>query len=472
MADPQHIVADQNSPAPEQVMEDNRLRPAFVADVRDALSANDTDRVLMLVEQLHPADLADLIELTPAPERRGLVAALGDRIDADLISELNDWVRDEVVDDLTAHEIADVVTELDTDDAVAILEEMDSDQQQEVLRALPTEERVVIEEALTYPEESAGRLMQRDMIAVPEFWTIGQVIDHLRTNQNLTTEFWEIFVVDPQHHPVGTMRLSWLLRAPRSVLVTDVMQRDQTLIPVEMDQEDLAHKFQQYSLISAAVVDPSGRLVGMITVDDVVHIIQEEAGEDALKLAGAGEGDINEPVMQTARTRIFWLAINLFTALLASLVIGQFSGTLESLVALAVLMPIVSGMGGNAGTQTTTVTVRALATHQITASNAGQIFIKELRVGVLNGVSMSLLIGLLAGIWFGCNSLGMVIGAAMFVNMIAAAMSGVLIPVALDRFNIDPAVASSVFVTTVTDCLGFFGFLGLAALFDLGTRCS
>jgi magnesium transporter len=472
MADPHHSVADQNGPAPEQVMEDNRLRPEFVAEVREALSASDTDRVLLLVAQLHPADLADLIELTPAPERRSLVAALGDRIDADLISELNDWVRDEVVEDLTAHEIADVVTELDTDDAVAILEEMNSEQQQEVLRALPTEERVVIEEALTYPEESAGRLMQRDMIAVPEFWTIGQVIDHLRTNQDLTTEFWEIYVVDPQHHPVGTMRLSWVLRAPRSVLVTDVMQRDQTLIPVEMDQEDLAHKFQQYSLISAAVVDPSGRLVGMITVDDVVHIIQEEAGEDALKLAGAGEGDINEPVMQTARTRIFWLAINLCTALLASLVIRQFTGTLESLVALAVLMPIVSGMGGNAGTQTTTVTVRALATNQITASNAGQIFIKELRVGFFNGVAMSLLIGLLAGAWFGCNSLGLVIGSAMFVNMIAAAMAGVLIPVTLDRLNIDPAVASSVFVTTVTDCLGFFGFLGLAALFDLGTRCT
>jgi magnesium transporter len=464
--------ADQSGPAPAQVMEDNRLRPAFVADVRDALSTNDTDRVLMLVEQLHPADLADLIELTPGPQRRALVAALGDRIDADLISELNDWVRDEVVEDLTAHELADVVTELDTDDAVAILEEMDSDQQQQVLRALPTEERVVIEEALTYPEDSAGRLMQRDLIAVPQFWTIGQVIDYLRTNQDLTTEFWEIYVVDPQHHPVGTMRLSWVLRAPRSVLVTDVMQRDQTLIPVAMDQEDLAHKFQQYSLISAAVVDGNGRLAGMITVDDVVHIIQEEAGEDALKLAGAGEGDINEPVLQTARTRIIWLSINLFTALLASIVIGQFSGTIESLVALAVLMPIVSGMGGNAGTQTTTVTVRALATNQITASNAGQIFLKELRVGFFNGVSMSLLIGILAGTWFGCQSLGLVIGAAMFVNMIAAAMAGVLIPVTLDRLNVDPAVASSVFVTTVTDCMGFFGFLGLAALFDLGTRCT
>ncbi len=467
-----HISADQSGPAPEQVMEDNRLRPAFVADVREALGANDTDRVLMLVEQLHPADLADLIELTPAPERRALVAALGDRIDGDLISELNDWVRDEVVEDLTPHELADVVTELDTDDAVAILEEMDSEQQQEVLRALPTEERVVIEEALTYPEESAGRLMQRDLIAVPEFWTVGQVIDHLRTNQDLTTEFWEIYVVDPQHRPIGTMRLSWLLRAPRSVSVSDVMAREQTLLPVDMDQEDVAHKFQQYSLISAAVVDTAGRLAGMITVDDVVHIIQEEAGQDALKLAGAGEGDINEPVMTTARTRVTWLAVNLFTALLASLVIGQFTSTLESLVALAILMPIVSGMGGNAGTQTTTVTVRALATHQITASNAGQIFTKELRVSLFNGVSMALLIGLMAGTWFACSSLGLVIGAAMFVNMIFAAMAGVLIPVTLDRLNVDPAVASSVFVTTVTDCMGFFGFLGLATLFDLGTRCT
>jgi magnesium transporter len=463
---------DNITPMPGQAMEDNHLRPEFVADVRDALNANDTDRVLSLVEQLHPADLADLIELTPAPQRRSLVVALGDRIDADLISELNDWVRDEVVEDLTPNEIADVVTDMDTDDAVAILEEMDSDQQQEVLRALPSEERVVIEEALTYPEESAGRLMQRDLIAVPEFWTIGQVIDHLRINQNLTTEFWEIFVVDPQHRPVGTMRLSWVLRAPRTVLVTEVMKREQTLIPVFMDQEDLAHKFQQYSLISAAVIDISGRLAGMITVDDVVHIIQEEAGEDALKLAGAGEGDINEPVLQTARTRIAWLTINLFTAILASLVIAPFGNTIESLVALAVLMPIVSGMGGNAGTQTTTVTVRALATHQITASNAMQIFIKEMRVSMLNGVSMALLIGISAALWYGCASLGWVIGTAMFLNMIAAAAAGVLIPVTLDRWNIDPAVASTVFVTTVTDCMGFLAFLGLATVFDLGSRCT
>jgi magnesium transporter len=472
MSEEQHLSPEQSGPAPGQVMVDNRLRPAFVADVREALSANDTDRVLMLVEQLHPADLADLIELTPAPERRGLVVALGDRIDGDLISELNDWVRDEVVEDLTPDEIADVVTDLDTDDAVAILEEMDSAQQQEVLRALPTEERVVIEEALTYPEESAGRLMQRDLIAVPEFWTIGQVIDHLRVNQGLTTEFWEIFVVDPQHRPVGTMRLSWVLRAPRGVSVTDVMAREQTLLPVDMDQEDVAHKFQQYSLISAAVVDTAGRLAGVITVDDVVHIIQEEAGEDALKLAGAGDGDINEPVTQTARTRVTWLAVNLFTAFLAALIIAQFSAVIEAIVALAALGPIVSGMGGNAGAQTTTVTVRALATHQITASNAGQIFTKELKVSLFNGFAMSLLIGALVSSFYHCSSLGLVIGMAMFVNMIVAAMAGVLIPVTLDRLKIDPAVASSVFVTTVTDCMGYLGVLGLATLFDLGTRCT
>jgi magnesium transporter len=268
------------------------------------------------------------------------------------------------------------------------------------------------------------------------------------------------------------MRLSWLLRAPRTVAVTDVMAREQTLMTVDMDQEDVAHKFQQYSLISAAVVDGSGRLAGMITVDDVVHIIQEEAGEDALKLAGAGEGDINEPVITTARTRIIWLAINLLTAILASLVIAPFGATIESLVALAVLMPIVSGMGGNAGTQTTTVTVRALATHQITASNATQIFIKEMQVSLFNGISMALLIGVSAGLWFGCASLGWVIGAAMFINMIFAAAAGVLIPVTLDRMKIDPAISSTVFVTTVTDCMGFFGFLGLATLFDLGTRCT
>src|SRR5690606_23446660 len=272
----------------------------------------------------------------------------------------NDWVRDEVIEVMGPTDFANVVTQLDTDDAVAIIEDLEADQQEQVLSAMPAQDRAAIEEALTYPEDSAGRLMQRDLIAVPEYWTVGQLIDFLREKQDLATDFWEIFVVDPGYKPVGTIRLSWVLRSPRSVLVADLMQREQTLIPVEMDREELAMNFQKYALISAAVVDGSGRLAGMVTVDDVVHIISEEAQEDVLKFAGAGEGDINEPVLSTVGTRSKWLVVNCGTAILGSLVIALFEASIEKLVALAILMPIVSSIGGNAGTQTMAVAVRAL----------------------------------------------------------------------------------------------------------------
>jgi magnesium transporter len=345
---------------------------------------------------------------------------------------------------------------------------MDEDEQRAVLRALDPDDRAAIEEALSYPEESAGRLMQRELIAVPEHWTVGDAIDYLRGHEELTTDFWEIFVVDPAHKPVGTVALSWILRTPRSVAMADVMQREQTLIPVDMDQEEVALRFQKYALISAAVTDNNGRLVGMITVDDVVHIIQEEAGEDALLLSGAGEGDINEPIRESYIARVRWLIANLFTALLASSIIAAFEGTIARMVALATLMPIVAGVGGNAGTQTMAVTVRALATNQLTQSNTVRAIVREMRVAVLNGLTIAVIIGVGVALVFGNTHLGGVIAAAMLTNIVIAGLAGVLVPLTLERFGADPAVASSVFVTMITDSMGFLAFLGLATAWGLG----
>jgi len=337
------------------------------------------------------------------------------------------------------------------------------------------DDRAAVEEALSYPEESAGRLMQRDLCAVPELWTVGQVIDYLRSTADLPTDFWEVFVVNAAHHPAGTCKLSTILRTPRGTPVTEIMRRDQTLIPVDMDQEDVALRFQKYALVSAAVVDDAGRLVGMITVDDVVHIIQEEAGEDVLLLSGAGEGDINEPVQLTVRRRLFWLVINLGTAVLAASVVSLFQGEIGRYAVLAVLMPIVAGMGGNAGTQTLAVAVRALATNQLTESNTMRAFGRELTIALANGLSLAVLIGAGVALVFGVIHptadgflLGAVIAAAMVITNLAAGLAGILVPVTLDRFDIDPAVSSAVFVTTVTDVTGFFSFLGLAALAGLG----
>lgn len=450
-----------------QLDEDDRLKPEFVRAVLDAVEAGDTESARALVEPLHPADIADLFELTPREDRAGLAHAVSDLLDGDVFAEMNDYVREDLIDALTPTEVADLASELDTDDAVAIIEDMDEDEQRAVLRALDPDDRAAIEEALSYPEESAGRLMQRELIAVPEHWTVGDAIDYLRGHEELTTDFWEIFVVDPAHKPIGTCQLSWMLRTPRGIAMADVMKREQTLIPVDMDQEEVALRFQKYALISAAVVDNGGRLVGMITVDDIVHIISEEAGEDTLRLAGAGDGDINEPIRLTVRTRMTWLIVNLGTAMIASSIVGLFQGTIATFALLAVLMPIVSGMGGNAGTQTLAVVVRAIATNQLTSSNTRWMVLRELRIAAANGAMLGTLIGLGTYVIFDNRDLSIVIAAAMMINNVTAGLGGVLVPVTLDRYNIDPAVSSAVFVTTLTDTMGFFSFLGLAALWGL-----
>jgi magnesium transporter len=455
-------------PADSNIMDrEDRLKPKFVAKVLDAVAAGDNETARALVGPLHPADVADLIELARGDERDGLVAALAGIVDADVLAEMNEHVRETLLDEMGPQQLADFAGQLDTDDAVALIEDLEDDEQRAVLRAMEPDDRAAIEQALSFPEESAGRLMQRDLIAVPEHWTVGQVIDYLRSGDELTTDFWEVFVVSPTHRPVGTCKLSTLLRSPRKVRVADIMFDDQTLIPVEMDQEEVALRFQKYALISAAVVDPNGRLVGMITVDDIVHIIQEEAGEDVLLLSGAGDGDINEPIAMTIRTRLTWLVINLGTAILAAAVVGGFEAEISKLAVLAVLMGIISGMGGNAGTQTLAVVVRALATNQLTSSNTVRMVRRELVIALTNGLVLALITGGGTILIYHNVPLGLVMGAAMIINNLVAGLSGILVPLALEKARIDPAVSSAVFVTMATDVMGFFSFLGLASLAGL-----
>ena len=469
------ILAESNPPRSSAIDEEDRLRPEFVEQVLDSVEAGDDGTARRLVQPLHPADIADLIELAARDEREGLVKALAGIISPDVLAEMNDYVRESLLDEMEPQQVADIAGQLETDDAVALIEDLDRDEQQAVLQRMEPDDRAAVEEALSYPEDSAGRLMQRDLCFVPEHWKVGQVIDYLRSTPDLPTDFWEVFVVSPSHHPLGTCKLSTILRTPRATPVGEVMAREQTLIPVDMDQEDVALRFQKYALVSAAVVDESGRLVGMITVDDVVHIIQEEAGEDVLLLSGAGGEDINEPVQLTIRRRLFWLVINLGTAILAASVVSLFQVEIGRYAVLAVLMPIVAGMGGNAGTQTLAVAVRALATNQLTESNTIRAFLRELTIALANGLSLGLLIGAGVALVFGVIHpepngflLGAVIGAAMVINNLAAGLGGILVPVTLERLRIDPAVSSAVFVTTITDVTGFFSFLGLAALAGLG----
>ncbi len=446
--------------------EENRLKPEFIGQVRDALDAGEKGAVYELVEPLHPADIADLIELLGSDDRATFAAAITDLMSSEVVAELNDHVRELMMEALEPEAVATIAEQLETDDAVQLLEDLDEDDQKAIIAELEPETQAAVESALSYPEETAGRLMNRHFMAVPEHLTVGDLIDYLRDAGDLEHDFFEVFVIDTSHHPVGTCALNWILTTPRSIKLTDVMKRDQTLIPVTMDQEEVALMFQKYALISAAVVDEDGRLVGQITVDDIVHIISEEAGEDALLLSGAGDGDINEPIGEAYSSRVRWLIANLGTAVVASAIIAFFGTAIEKLVALAVLMPIVASIGGNAGTQTMAVAVRAIATNQLTRSNTWRIVWRELRVALLNGATVAVLIGLAA--WFLFSPMmGVVIAAAMVINIVVSGLAGVLVPVVFERLNQDPAVASSVFVTMITDSMGFLAFLGLAVVSGL-----
>lgn len=443
------------------------LSDAQIEQAHEAIQQGDITQVEEIAQSLHAADLADLIEELTGDERVILLDTLGGALDPEALSYMVPAVRQDVIEHIGPKGLAGALSELESDDAVEIFEDLDDDFQQRILTQLPVGYRLVLEEGLAFPEASAGRLMQREVVVVPASWTVGQTIDFMRSAQNLPDDFYDLFVVDPKHKCQGTVPISRVLRAKRAVTIAEVMETDVRPIPFTMDQEEVAYLFRQYGLVSTPVVDDSGRVIGMITVDDIVHVIDEEAEDDLMKLAGLGESDLYGRVLATARSRATWLTVNLGTAVLASLVIGLFEATLSQAVALAVLMPIVASMGGNAGMQTLTVAVRALAMKDLSATNALRFIGKECLVGLSNGLLFAVMTGLVAWLWFGRADIGVIIGLAMIVNMLVAGLSGTLIPLALEKLKIDPAVASAVFLTTITDVVGFFAFLGLAALFLL-----
>jgi magnesium transporter len=429
-----------------------------------ALREGHADAVRVLTHDLLAPDLADIIELLEPDERVRLIELLGTDFDPEVMSELDETVRDQLAEALPNEVLARVITELDTDDAAYVLESLDKEDQEDVLAQMPSSDRLALERNLEYPEETAGRLMQTDFVAVPPFWTVGRVIDHMREAEDLPETFTDIFVVDPSYRVLGTIDLSRLLRTKREVLVQTLMETDQRTVSATVDQEELARQFERYDLKSAPVVDANQRLVGVVTVDDIVEVIEEETDEDLRRLAGVGDESIGDSVVSTVRSRFLWLAINLCTAVMAATVIKQFDASIEQMVALAVLMPIVASMGGNAGTQTMTVTVRALATKDLGPANRTRIILREAAVGIVNGLAFAAILGPLVFFWFGLGQLGAVIAAAIMINLFTAAVAGILVPLALDHLDFDPAVSSATFVTTITDVTGFFAFLGLATL--------
>jgi len=442
--------------------EDGAIRPEFLAHLGAAIADRDTLTLRREVGELHQSELGDVLEALQPEPRHALVGLLGADFDFSALTEVDDAIRLDIVDSMPNAQIAKAVQELDSDDAVYILEDLDQADQDEILAQLPFTERIRLRRSLDYPEKSAGRRMQTEFVAVPPFWSVGQTIDYMREDNDLPDRFSQIFVIDPSFRLVGAVDLDRVLRAKRSMTIEEIMHETRHAIPATMDQEEAAREFEQYDLLSAAVVDENDRLVGVLTIDDVVDVIQEEAEEDLLRLGGVGDEELSDKVLATARSRIPWLAVNLLTAFLAASVIGLFDHTIEKIVALAVLMPIVAGMGGNAASQTMTVTVRALATRDLDIYNAGRIIRREMGIGLINGVVFATLVGVVAGLWFEDVQLGGIIAAAMVINMFVAAVAGIVIPLLLDRAGADPAVSSSVFVTASTDIVGFLAFLGLA----------
>ncbi|MEO1308609.1 MAG: magnesium transporter [Pseudomonadota bacterium] len=448
--------------------EDYALEAERVQAVREAIEAEDSVRIGELLAPLHPADTADLIEQLSERLRRDFVTLWGSALQGDVISELDEGLRGEIIAALPAEVVTEAVRELESDDVVDLLEDLEEPQQEVVLDALPAAERAAVEQALSYPEFSAGRLMQREVVRAPEHWTVGDAIDFLRTNgDDLPEQFYHIVLVDPRMRPKGYVTLGKILSSRRDAPLTSITESSFRTIPVTQEESEVAYAFNQYHLISVPVVDEDERLVGVITIDDAMAVLDEEHEEDILRLAGVSEGRPSDKIIDTTKRRFPWLAVNLVTSILASLVIAQFEDVIAQVVALAVLMPIVASMGGNAGTQTLTVVVRALATKDLTGSNLWRVLWRELAVGTLNGMIFAVVMGIVGMVWFGSPMLGLIIAAAMVVNLIVAGLAGLLIPVVLDKLNIDPALASGAFVTTVTDIVGFFAFLGLAAMFLL-----
>jgi magnesium transporter len=435
--------------------------------ISDWVRAQDRAALLADLDARHESDIAEIITVLAPDLRTALLQLIGDALAPEVFAELDDAVRDDVLEVIDTDTVVNTVQQLDSDDAVFVLEDMDEGERQEVLEQIPQTDRLVLERALDFPEDSAGRLMQSSFISVPPFWSVGRTIDYLRDTKDLPDDFLEIYIIDPTYSPVGVVHLAEMLRAQRTDTMEALQHEDFYIIQAETDREEVALLFERYNLVTAPVVDEDSRLIGVITADDVFEVIAEEAGEDILRLGGVGDEAVTDTVLDTARGRASWLFLNLLTAIAASLVIGLFDASIEKMVALAVLMPIVASMGGNAGTQTLTITVRALATQELLPVNAARLVYREFGVGLLNGMVFAIITGIIGGVWFGDNLLGMVLAAAMIVNLVVAALAGILIPIGLNRVNIDPALASSVFVTTVTDVIGFFAFLGFATLFLL-----
>lgn len=441
------------------------LRSEFVDEISRRIQASDEPFLREIVGELHEADLGNLIEALDPDERPRLVELTGADFDFAALNEVDETVRDDILEELEPAAVAEGVRELESDDAVELLEGLDREDQQEILEKLPPSDRVTLERSLLYPENSAGRRMQSEFIAVPPEWTVGQAIDYMRETPDLPERFYEIYAVDRMQHWQGAIALDVLLRARRPVPLTDLIDEDRRRVSVMDDQEEVARLFGKYNLVAAPVLDTSNRLVGVITIDDVVDVIEEEADEDLKALGGVtSDEELSDDVWTIARGRFNWLLVNLATAFLASSVLGLFEGELQKMVALAVLAPIVASQGGNAATQTMTVAVRALATRELGGHNALRIVMREMLVGFVNGLGFAVITGVAAVAWFKIPGLGVVIGLAMLCNLVAGALGGILIPIVLEKLRADPAVASGTFVTTVTDVVGFFSFLGIATL--------
>jgi magnesium transporter len=440
----------------------------FIKVINEKIRNQDTDFLAKSLKELLPADSADIIENLSPENRSKLIELEGFNIDPEIFVELNESIQTEIFLLLSAESIASLLKKLESDNALKILENLDQSKKETVLNRLPPKDRFLLEEGLSYPEDTAARIMQREFAVIPSNWSVGQTIDYLRENKDLPDEFLEIFIVDSDFKPIGTVPSSKVLRTPRETKMDLIMREMQVLIPVNMDQEEVGHTFENYNLTTAGVVDKNNKLVGMITSDDILTVVKEEAEEDVLRLAGVGNEEITDSILRKTKRRFNWLLLNLFTALLATWVISKFGATIQQMVALAFLMPIVASMGGNAGMQTLAVTVRAIATKELSSENFTKIVSKEFVIGILNGIIFAIITGIIVQLWFREINLTIIIAVSMVLNMIVAGLFGILVPVSLKKFNIDPAIASSVFVTTITDVIGFLSFLGIGAYFFYG----
>ena len=439
----------------------------FINTFSEKILSSDIKFINQTLKDLHESDVANLIENLSNETRTKLIELEEFNIDPDIFIELNESIQGEVLQLLSTESIINIIKRLESDDSIKILENLEKSKKETVLEKLPPKDKFLLEEGLSYPEDSAARIMQREFTAVPSNWSVGQTIDYLRENKDLPKEFLEIFIVDNEFKPVGTVPSSRVLRTSRESKMNSIMTEMPVLISVNMDKEEVGHTFESYNLVSAGVVNKDNKLVGMITADDVVTVVQEEAEEDALRLAGVGDEEITDSVIIKTKRRFNWLLLNLFTALLATWVISNFGASIEQMVALAFLMPIVASMGGNAGMQTLAVTIRAIAKKELSTSNFNRVVGKEFIIGILNGIIFAIITAVIVHLWFKEISLSLLIGVSMILNMIVAGLFGILVPVSLKKMNIDPALASSVFVTTITDVIGFLSFLGLGSYYFL-----